>query len=132
MKTLLIFAIAVMMFAACTKEPEPTEPSIIGMWQMNSIDDEYFGHTDGCTLIIEFSSETDYAFIDGETGCRNDGNYTFDQETGELTLDLRDDLDVVAHLRVETITSTNMILTGKYQADNDEQSFSYYYTRIVQ
>lgn len=131
MKTLLILAIAVMMFIACTKEPEPT-PSILGTWQMNSIDDEYFGHTDGCTLIMEFSSDTDYAFIDAENGCRSDGNYTFDQETGELTLDLRDDLDVVAHLQVETITSTNMILTGKYQADNDEQSFSYYYTRIVQ
>ena len=99
---------------------------------MNSIDDEYFGHTDGCTLIMEFSSDTDYAFIDAENGCRSDGKYTLNHETGELSLVLRGDLDVVAHLRVEVITSTSMILTGKYQADNDEQSFSYYYTRIVQ
>jgi hypothetical protein len=35
-------------------------------------------------------------------------------------------------LRVQVITSTNMILTGKYQADNSEQSFTYYYTRIEQ
>jgi hypothetical protein len=132
MKQLMILTIAVIMFTTCTKEQPKPAPSIIGQWQMNSIDDDYFGHTEGCTLIVEFSNETDYAFIDGETGCRNEGNYTLDTETGELTLVFRDDLNVVAHLRVQVITSTNMILTGKYQADNSEQSFTYYYTRIEQ